>query len=54
MEYAETGDSVFLAVKLNFMPGLHVGELVALKPGDIENDTVHVIREEVRDQTTNT
>ena len=52
--YAETGDSVFLAVKLNFMPGLRVGELVALKLGDIENDTVHVIREEVRDQTTNT
>lgn len=54
MEYAETGDSVFLAVKLNFMHGLRVGELVVLKPGDIENDMVHVIREEVRDQTTNT
>lgn len=52
--YAETGDSVFLAVKLNFMLGLRVGELVALKPSDIENDTIHVIREEIRDQTTNT
>ena len=52
--YAETGDSVFLAVKLNFMHGLRVGELVVLKPGDIENDMFHVIREEVRDRTTNT
>lgn len=52
--YAETGDSVFLAVKLNFMLGLRVGELVALKPSDIENDTIHGIREEIRDQTTNT
>lgn len=52
--YAETNDAVFLAVKLNFMLGLRVGELVALKPGDIENDMIHVIREEIRDQTTNT
>lgn len=52
--YAETNDAVFLAVKLNFMLGLRVGELVALKPGDIENDMIHVVREEIRDQTTNT
>lgn len=52
--YAETNDAVFLAVKLNFMLGLRVGELVALKPGDIENDMIHVIREEIRNQITNT
>lgn len=52
--YAETNDAVFLAVKLNFMLGLRVGELVALKPSDIENDMIHVIREEIRDQNTNT
>ena len=39
---------------MNFMLGLRVGELVALKPGDIENDMIHVIREEIRDQITNT
>lgn len=52
--YAETNDSVFLAVKLNFMLGLRVGELVALKASDIENDMIHVVREEIRDQITNT
>ena len=35
------------------MLGLRVGELVALKPEDIEDDTIHIVREEVRDQTTN-
>ena len=52
--YAETGDTVFLAVRLNFMLGLRVGELVTLKHSDIENGYIHVVREEVRDQTTNT
>ena len=52
--YAETNDSVFLAVKLNFMLGLRVGELVALKASDIENNMIHVVREEIRDQITNT
>lgn len=51
--YSETHDTVFLAVKLNFLLGLRVGELVALKWIDIVDNKLHVVREEVRDQTTN-
>lgn len=52
--YAETNDTVFLAVKLNFLLGLRVGELVALKWDDINDEKqLHIVREEVRDQTTN-
>lgn len=53
--YTETLDTAFLAVKLNFMLGLRVGELVALKWDDYCNiNHLHIIREEVRDQNTNT
>lgn len=48
--YQETEDSSFLAVRLNFFWGLRVGELVALKPEDILENHIHVIREEIRDQ----
>lgn len=48
--YQETEDSSFLAVRLNFFLGLRVGELVALKPEDITEGHIHVIREEIRDQ----
>lgn len=51
--YEETEDSSFLAVRLNFYLGLRVGELVALKPEDISENHVHVIREEVRNQEEN-
>lgn len=51
--YQETNDSSFLAVRLNFFLGLRVGELVALKPEDILENQVHVIREEIRDQEAN-
>lgn len=52
--YAETGNSVYMAIKMNFFMGLRVGELVALKWTDIcEDHRIHVIREEVRDQSTN-
>ena len=48
-------DSAFLAVKLNFLLGLRVGELVALKWEDYCNvDHLHIVREEVRNQVTNT
>ena len=40
-------------VKLNFLLGLRVGELVALKWDDVVDNKLHVVREEVRDQTTN-
>lgn len=52
--YEETEDSSFLAVRLNFYLGLRVGELVALKPGDISENHIHVIREEIRNQEENT
>ena len=53
--FVEKGDSSFLAVKLNFLLGLRVGELVALKWNDIVDARhIHIVREEVRDQSTNT
>lgn len=52
--YAETGDTSYLAVKLNFLLGLRVGELVALKWEDWCDEThLHIVREEIRDQTDN-
>jgi len=52
--YSETQDMVFLAVKLNFLLGLRVGELVALKWKDYCNiNHLHIVREEVRNQITN-
>ena len=52
--YAETQDASFLAVKVNFLLGLRVGELVALKWSDLcDNSHLHIVREEVRDQTDN-
>ena len=52
-KYRETGDTAFMAVRLNFMMGLRVGELVSLKWADIEGIQIHVTREEVRDQRDN-
>jgi len=49
-KYSETGDTAFLAVKLNFLLGLRVGELVALKWGDISENHLHIVREEIRNQ----
>lgn len=51
--YEETNDSVYLAVRLNFFLGLRVGELAALKPEDILDNQLHIVREEVRDQEAN-
>lgn len=52
--YAETEDVVFLAVKINFLLGLRVGELVALKWEDCkEQSHIHIVREEIRNQETN-
>ena len=49
--YEQTHDSSFMAVKINFLLGLRVGELVALKWEDVcDEKHVHIIREEVRDQ----
>lgn len=52
--YEETQDTSFLAVKVNFLLGLRVGELVSLKWCDLcDNSHLHIVREEVRDQTDN-
>ena len=52
--YAETEDTVFLAVKINFLLGLRVGELEALKWEDCkEQSHIHIVREEIRNQETN-
>lgn len=52
--YEETLDASFLAVKVNFLLGLRVGELVALKWCDLcDNSHLHIVREEIRDQTDN-
>ncbi len=52
--YAETEDTVFLAVKIDFLLGLRVGELVALKWEDCtEKPDIHVVRMEIRNQETN-
>ena len=54
-KYVETEDTAFLAVRLNFYLGLRVGELVALKWEDWEEETtLHIIREEVREHENNT
>lgn len=52
--YAETEDTAFLAVKINFLLGLRVGELVALKWDDCQDlSHLQIIREEIRNQETN-
>ena len=52
--YAETEDVAFLAVKINFLLGLRVGELVALKWEDCQDPAhLHIVREEIRNQETN-
>lgn len=53
-KYTETGDTSFLAVKLNFLLGLRVGELVALKWSDISENHLHIVREEIRNQEAGT
>lgn len=50
--YSETQDTAFLAVKLNFLLGLRVGELVALKWEDWQGNHLHIVREETRNQAT--
>lgn len=52
--YTETEDVTFLAVKINFLLGLRVGELAALKWEDCKDlSHLHIVREEVRNQETN-
>lgn len=53
-KFAETKDLAFLAVKLNFLLGLRVGELVSIKWLDIEDNHLHIVREEIRNQEAGT
>lgn len=54
-KFTETEDLAYLAVRINFYLGLRVGELVALKWSDWEDETtLHIVREEVREQESNT
>lgn len=51
--YAETEDVIYLAVKFDFLLGLRVGELVALKWEDCKEHThIHIVREEIKNQET--
>ena len=53
-KFTETGDTAFLACRLNFFLGLRVGELVALKWSDLEDmNHLHIQREEIRIQCEN-
>lgn len=50
-KFLKTQDLSFMAVKLNFLMGLRVGELVAIKWTDIcDENQLHIVREEIRDQ----
>jgi integrase len=50
-QFAETSDTIFLAIELNFLIGLRVGELVALRWSDwVDMRHLHIQREEVHNQ----
>lgn len=52
-QFEQSGDTSYLAEYLNFYLGLRVGELVAVKWSDIEGQLLHIVREEIRDQSVN-
>ena len=47
-QYYKTNNTAYLAVCLNFALALRVGEVVALKVSDFEEDTVHIQRQEIK------
>ena len=50
-QFAETSDTIFLAIELNFLIGLRVGDLVALRWSDwVDMRHLHIQREEVHNQ----
>lgn len=52
--YTDTENVAFLAVKINFLLSLRVGELAALKKEDCKDlSHLHIVREEVRNQEKN-
>ena len=51
-KYEETKDLGYLAVAVNFMIGLRVAELVALKWEDLDGNTLHITREQILNKET--
>lgn len=47
-QYYKTKNTAYLVVCLNFALALRVGEVVALKVSDFEEDTVHIQRQEIK------
>ena len=47
-QYYKPKNTAYLAVCLNFALALRVGEVVALKVSDFEEDTVHIQRQEIK------
>ena len=47
----EKRNTAYLAICLNFNLGLRIGELVALRESDIDGDTIHICRGEVKNYT---
>ena len=48
-QFEKTKNTAYLAVCLNFNLGLRIGELVALRESDIDGNTIHIRRGEVKD-----
>lgn len=51
-KYAQTKDSAYLAVMVNFMLGLRVAELISLKWTDLDGETLHITREQILNKET--
>lgn len=50
-QFEKTKNTAYLAICLNFNLGLRIGELVALRESDIDGDTIHISRGEVKNYT---
>lgn len=48
-QFEKTRNTAYLAVCLNFNLGLRIGELVAIRESDIEDDLIHIVRGEVKE-----
>lgn len=47
-QFEKTKNTAYLAICLNFNLALRIGELVALRESDIDGDTIHISRGEVK------
>ncbi len=48
-QFEKTRNTAYLAICLNFNLALRIGELVALRESDIDGDTIHITRGEIKD-----